>query len=337
MPAIHRVGASRTVLSAPSGAISQGNPPKRPHTFRSALVPVVKWRFDVAAATSANTLRAKDGESAGLRQALVMRLRASEWAALIFLFAIFGGPSAEAMGLCDCCSGTALTTDCQSACDIAKEEIPMCRPVVIYDGDTGEPSGNNALAVGSLKHLSMGSPDRPALERFRQWFELWRNRAEAKFQGAPARHNSGEGSDAEFADAEAERDRVLVNYQHGIQRYSEILRTGRHERAVVALAAGQSAKRAVPASVCKKNWVNAPCTIAEVAPAAPRLVRRVVAPRRDVPRKEVGTRQKTARQKINRWPVAEQQVIEQKVVVKAAVRTAKVCTGNWVNAACAAP
>ena len=30
------------------------------------------------------------------------------------------------------------------------------------------------------------------------------------------------------------------------------------------------------------------------------------------------------------------QAVEQKVV-RVAVRTAKVCTGNWVNAACAAP
>jgi len=270
-----------------------------------------------------------------------MRSRVAQWAALIFLFAFFGGPSAEAMGLCDCCTGAALTTDCQSACDAAKEEIPMCRPVAIYRGDAGKPPGDNALAVGSLKFLSMGHPDRPALERFRQWLELWRSRAEAKFQATLSRQERGEGRDAEFAGAEAERDQVLVNYQHGMLRYSEILQDGLHKRARVALATAQSAKAAVPASVCKTNWVNAPCTIAEVAPAAPRLMRRVVAPRRDVPRKEGGTRQKTARQKtarqkINRRPVAQQQVVEQKVV-KAVVRTAKVCTGNWVNAACAAP
>jgi hypothetical protein len=265
-----------------------------------------------------------------------MGSRTAQWAALIFLFALFGDPSAEAMGLCDCCSGTALTQDCRSACSAAKEEIPMCRPVVIYDGDAGEPAGDNALAVGSLKHLSVGRPDRPALERFREWFELWRSRAEAKFQAAVARHERGEGSDAEFAGAEAERDQVLVNYQHGMQRYSEILRAGRRKRAIVALAAAQSAKPAVPASVCKRNWANAPCTIAEVVPAAPRLVPRVAAPRREVHRNQRVARQKIARQKIARQRVAQQQVVEQKVV-RAAVRTAKVCTGNWVNAACAAP
>ena len=240
------------------------------------------------------------------------------------------------MGLCDCCTVTALTQDCRSACDAAKKEIPICRPVVIYDGDAGEPPGDNALAVGSLKHLSMGRPDRPALEQFRQWFELWRSRAEAKFRAALARHDRGEGSDAEFAGAEAERDQVLVNYQHGMQRYSQLLRASRHKRAIVTPAAVQSAKTRVPASVCKRSWVKAPCTIAGVTAAAPRPIPRVAAPRRVEPRKEGGTRQKAARQEINRRPVAQQQAVEQKVV-KAVVRTAKVCTGNWVNAACAAP
>jgi hypothetical protein len=280
-----------------------------------------------------------------------MGSRVAQLAALIFLFAHFGGPSAGAVGLCDCCSEAALTPDCQSACDAAKNEIPMCRPVVIYDGDAGAPLRDNALAVGSLKHLSMGRPDRPALERFRQWFELWRSRAEMKFQAALARHESGEGSDAEFASAEAERDQVLVNYQHGTQRYSDILRASRHKRVIMALAAGQLAKTAVPASECKRNWANAPCMIAEVAPAAPRLVQSVVAPRREVHRNERVARQKIARQKIARQKiarqkiarqkiarqrVAQQQVVEQKVV-RVAVRTAEVCTGNWVNAACAAP
>src|SRR5262245_38299295 len=201
----------------------------------------------------------------------------------------------------------------------------MCRPVVIYDGDAGEPTGDNALAAGSLKHLSMGRPDRPALERFRRWFELWRSRAEAKFQAVLARHESGEGSDAEFAGAEAERDQVLVNYQHGMQRYGEILRADK--RAIGAPAAAQSTKTAVPASACKRNWVNAPCTIAEVAPAAPSFVPRVVVPRPEVHRKERVVRQKIARQKNARQRVAQQQVIEQKMV-RVAVRTAKVCTGN---------
>ena len=267
--------------------------------------------------------------------------RAAQLAALIFLFAHFGGPSAGAMGLCDCCSGAALTTDCQSACASAKEEIPMCRPVMIYDGDAGEPPRDNALAVASLKYLSMGRPDRPALERFRQWFELWRSRAEAKFQAALARHESGEDSDAEFAGAEAERDQVLVNYQHGMQRYSEILRAGRHKRVIIALADAQSAKAAVPASLCKKNWVNAPCMIAEAVSAAPRLVPRMVAPRREVHRNKRVARQEIARQKIARQEIAQQRVAQRLVaeqkVVRVAVRIAKVCTGNWVNAACAAP
>jgi hypothetical protein len=277
-----------------------------------------------------------------------MGSRAAQMAALIFLFALFGGSSAGAMGLCDCCSGAALTPDCQSACAGAKEEILMCRPVVIYDGDAGEPPRDNALAVGSLKHLSMGRPDRPALERFRQWFELWRSRAEVKFQAALARHESGEGSDAKFAGAEAERDQVLVNYQHGMQRYSEILRTGRHKRVIMALAATQSANTAVPASGCKRYWVNAPCVVGDVksASTAPRIVPRVVAPRREVHRSKRVSRQKIVQQKVARQKLVQQKVDQQKVVpqkvvqqklVRVAVRTAKVCTGNWVNAACAAP
>ena len=216
---------------------------------------------------------------------------------------------------------------------------------MIYDGDAGEPPRDNALAVASLKYLSMGRPDRPALDRFRQWFELWRSRAEAKFQAALARHESGEDSDAEFAGAEAERDQVLVNYQHGMQRYSEILR-GRHKRVIIALAAAQSAKTAVPASVCHKNWVNAPCMIAEAVPAAPRRVPRVVAPRREVHRNKRVARQEIARQKIAQQKIARQEIAQQRVAqqqvaeqkaVRVAVRIAKVCTGNWVNAACAAP
>jgi hypothetical protein len=226
-----------------------------------------------------------------------MGSRAAQLFALIFLFTHFDGSPAGAVGLCDCCgNGVTLTPDCQSACAAAKREILLCRPVVIYDGNSGEPQGDNALAVGSLKYLSMGRPDKPALERFRQWSELWRSRAEAKFQVALARYESGKGSDAEFAGAEAERDQVLVNYQHAMQRYLEILRAGR--------------------------------VVAEVklTPAVPRLVSRLIATRRELHRSK-----RVARQKI-----AQQKVVQQKLV-RVAVRTAKVCTGNWVNAACAAP
>ena len=258
-----------------------------------------------------------------------MRSRAAQLAALIFLFTDVGGSSAGAMGLCNCCgAGAALTPDCRSACDAAREEIPMCRPVVIYNGDAGEPPSDNALAVGSLKFLSMGRPDRPALEHFRQWFELWRSRAEEKFQAALARYESRQGSDVEFAGAEVERDQVLVNYQHGMRRYIEIVRAGGHRRVMMVLATAQSAKAAVPASVCTRNSVKAPCVVAEAksAPAAPRLGPRVVAPRREVHRSKSAARQKITQQKV-----------VQQILVRVAVKTAKVCTGNWVNAACAAP
>jgi hypothetical protein len=289
----------------------------------------------------------------------VIGSRAAQLVALIFLFAQFGGPSPAAMGLCDCCGGAALTPDCQSACAGAREEILMCRPVVIYDGDAGEPSRDNGLAVGSLKHLSMGRPDRSALEQFRQWLELWRSRAEVKFQTALARYERGEGSNAEFARAETERDQMLVNYQHGMLRYIEILRADHHKRIKTGLATVNSAKAAVPATVCRRNWVNAPCVVGDVKPAstAPRLVPRVVAPGREVHRsKRVGqqkvvqqkatrqkvvqqkvARQKVVQQKIVQQKIARQKVVQQKVVQQKAVRTATVCTGNWVNAACAAP
>ena len=253
-----------------------------------------------------------------------MGSRAAQLAALIFLFTHLGGPSAGAMGLCDCCgNATALTPDCQSACAAAREEIPMCRPAVIYDGDTGRPPGDNALAVDSLKFLSMGRPDRPALERFRQWIELWRSRAEDKFQAALARSERGEGGDAEFASAEAERDEVLVNYQHGMRRYIEILRSGRPEQVEMALATALSAKAGVLANMCTRNPVNAPCAAAKAKPdpSAPRLM----------PRREVHRSQRVARQKI-----AQQKGVQQKLL-RVAVSTAKVCTGNWVNAACAVP
>jgi hypothetical protein len=263
--------------------------------------PVVKCRFGVAAANSANRLSRRKCrgkcKKQGLGEALVMGSRAAQLAALIFLATHLVGSSAAAVGLCDCCGNrTALTPDCQSACATAKEEIPMCRPAMIYDGDAGRPSGDNALAVGSLKFLSMGRPDRQALERYRQWFERWRSRAEAKFQVTLARCENGEGRDAEFARAQAERDQVLVNYQHGMRRYIEILRAGR--------------------AVADVN----------LGPAAPRLVARVVPARRDVHRSKRVSRQKIAQPKV-----------VQQTLARVAVRTAKVCTGNWVNAACAAP
>jgi hypothetical protein len=103
---------------------------------------------------------------------------------------------------------------------------------------------------------------------------------------------------------------------------------------IMVLATAQSAEAAVPASLCMGNWVNAPCVVAEVklAPAAPRLVpRAVVAPRREVHRSKRVAQQKAAQQKITQQKVAQQKL------VRVAARTAKVCTGNWVNAACAAP
>jgi hypothetical protein len=102
---------------------------------------------------------------------------------------------------------------------------------------------------------------------------------------------------------------------------------------IMILGTAQSARAAVPASLCLGNWVNAPCVVAEVklSPAAPRLLPRVVAPRRELRRNKRVAQQKVAQQR-----VAQQKVVQQKPL-RVAVRTAKVCTGNWVNAACAAP
>ena len=97
---------------------------------------------------------------------------------------------------------------------------------------------------------------------------------------------------------------------------------------VMVFVAAQPARAAVPASLCIGNWVNAPCVVAEVklAPAAPRLVQRTVAPRREVHRSKRVARQKVAFRKLARQKPARE-----------LVRIARVCTGNWVNAACAAP
>jgi hypothetical protein len=266
----------------------------------------------------------KTGKQSGLGEALVMGSRAARLVALIILFADFGGPSSGAMGLCDCCgAAAALTPDCRSACETAREEIPMCRPVVLYHGDVGERPGANALATGSLKYLSMGRPDRPSLERFRQWLELWRSRAEAKFQATLARCENGEGSHAAFASAEAERDQALVNYQHGMQRYMDILRDGRRKRVATVLARAQSARPAGAAGGCMSNSVKAPCAVAEATSAA--------MPREVVPRREAHRGKRVAWQKI------AQQKVAQQTLVRMAVRIATACTGNWVNAACAAP
>jgi hypothetical protein len=101
----------------------------------------------------------------------------------------------------------------------------------------------------------------------------------------------------------------------------------------MVLATAQSAKAAVPAGLCMGNWVNAPCVVAEMklAPAAPRVVPRVVAPRREVHRSKRVVQQKIVQQKVGQQKIAQQKL------VRVAARTAKVCTGNWVNAACAAP
>jgi hypothetical protein len=107
-------------------------------------------------------------------------------------------------------------------------------------------------------------------------------------------------------------------------RLSAVLR-GLVIAGAMVLATAQSAQAAAPAKLCTGNWVNAPCLVAEVklAPAAPRMVSQTVAPRREMLRhkRDVLRHKRVARQKL----------------VRIAARTAKLCTGNWVNAACAAP
>jgi hypothetical protein len=86
----------------------------------------------------------------------------------------------------------------------------------------------------------------------------------------------------------------------------------------LGLATAPSAQATVPLRQCIGNWVNAPCLgpEAKAVPVAPRVVLRAAAPRRERHRPK---------------PVA------QRKLVHLAARTATVCTGNWVNAACAAP
>ena len=94
----------------------------------------------------------------------------------------------------------------------------------------------------------------------------------------------------------------LVNYQHGMRRYLEIVRAGRPEELEMALATPLTARAAV------------------------RLMPREAAPRRAGHRSQRPVRPKA---------VAEKNV--QQKALRVAVTTAKVCTGNWVNAACAVP
>jgi hypothetical protein len=100
----------------------------------------------------------------------------------------------------------------------------------------------------------------------------------------------------------------------------------------------QSSEAAAPAAQCVGNWVNAPCVVAEetLAPAEPRLVPQAVAPRREVHRSKRAAQRKLVNQKAAHRKVVQQKVAQQKPV-RVAMRTAKVCTGNWVNAACASP
>jgi hypothetical protein len=109
-----------------------------------------------------------------------------------------------------------------------------------------------------------------------------------------------------------------------INRLSAIL-CGLVVIAMMSFVTARAAEAAVPAALCIGNWVNAPCLAAPVkaTPAAPRVVPRVVAPRREVHRSKRIARQRVALQK----PVR----------IRVAARTASVCTGNWVNAACATP
>jgi hypothetical protein len=172
----------------------------------------------------------------------VVASRAAVVVALFLALAMLDGRPAAAMGLCDCCGAKdQLTEDCRAACDAAEIEVPMCRPAMVYDGDAGANGDDNALAGASLKFLSMGRPGRLELERFRQWFEKWRSQAEAAFQVALNRRLGGRLGAEDFAMAEARRDAVLVNYQHGMRRYIELLRAGRRKPVTVAAREGGSA------------------------------------------------------------------------------------------------
>jgi hypothetical protein len=103
----------------------------------------------------------------------------------------------------------------------------------------------------------------PDSARMLQWFELWCSRAEAKFQAALARHDRGEGSEAEFAGAEAERDQVLLNYQHGTACSAIAKFCG------PAATSGLLSAAPVPAA---RNWPEAGniCTCAAAVPLFPK-------------------------------------------------------------------
>jgi hypothetical protein len=102
-----------------------------------------------------------------------------------------------------------------------------------------------------------------------------------------------------------------------INRLSRIL-FGLVVAAGLGIAAVPSAQATASVRQCIGNWVNAPCVAPETqaAPVAPRVFVRVASPRRELHR---------------------QKTLAQRKLIRVAARTATVCTGNWVNAACAAP
>src|SRR5262245_52156692 len=102
-----------------------------------------------------------------------------------------------------------------------------------------------------------------------------------------------------------------------IKRLSGVL-LGLVVAAGIMLATAPSAHATAPATLCIGNWVNAPCVrpVPQAKPVAKRII----------------VRAEPARRQLHR-----QEPLVQRKLIRLAARTAKVCIGNWVNAACAAP
>ncbi len=149
---------------------------------------------------------------------MVGRLTAAAALVAAGFFTVSGSAFAGSVGICSCCEGEQTAT-CKPVCEAAQSDIGFCRPAVVVDGDTGTPKGANPLASPSLKYLSLSGESRMELEATRRFFERWRRIAEARFGKAQAEYLAGKSTKAAYEEALAERNAVLVNYQHGIRAY----------------------------------------------------------------------------------------------------------------------
>ena len=129
---------------------------------------------------------------------------------------------AAAVGICKCDSEKGFEQACLPICKEANEKTSFFRPAV-YFGDDPKVSGDKSPLNGtSMKFLYLSHPTRSGMEKFRQFLEMHRKKAESKFQKSRRAYLRGQLSAEEFHAAEKLRDEALVNYQHGMRAYLTI-------------------------------------------------------------------------------------------------------------------